>query len=351
MELGQRVNSMPKKRSALLSVAGIALVSLLLSACSSSPSTPTKSQSSVAAPPGKALTGTLTIAGLTDLGYAPLYLMAQEGWLKQAMPHVHTTFEFLSSGAAVESAVLSGNIDIAALGIAPFLLGWNSGINWKILSGFGPVNEDLVTWNSAITSLHDITPSDRIATLAPTSIQAIALKKAALATFGNANALDKNEVSLSHAVAYQSWLSHTITADFSAVPFQDEEIAHGGHVITTLFKIMHSTITPNVVAVEQTFYNSHKAEMQIVYRNIQRALTMLSRHPNQSARVIARYEHGTITEANVKGSIDNPALSWSTAPQGIMAYARFMKSIHLMTKTLTTWKQVVYPNLYGLKGS
>lgn len=330
---------------------GLLAISLVFAACSSSSSPSKSSTSSKSGTSSKTLTGSLTIGGLTDLGYAPLYLIEEEGWLQQEMPHVRTSFEFLSSGAAIESAVLSGHIDVAALGIAPFLLGWNSGINWKILTSFGPVNEDLVTWNPTIKTLRDVTSTDRIATLAPTSIQAIAIKKAALSLFGNANALDGNEVSLSHSVAYQAWLSHTISVDFSAVPFQDQEIAHGGHVVDTLFNIMGSTITPNVVAIKQSYYDSHKLEMTILYQTIQRALKMLSDHPRQSAALIAKAEHGGITEANVLGSIKNTSISWSAAPHGIAAYGNFMYQIHLMSKKLTSWKEVVFPNLYNVKGS
>jgi NitT/TauT family transport system substrate-binding protein len=341
------------RRGALLAAMAVS-GALLLASCSSSSPASSKHASpvpSASVASAASATGSLTIAGLTDLGYAPFYLLAAKGWLQQALPHVSIHWEFLASGAAVESEMISGQINVASLGLAPFLVGWNKGVDWKILSSFGPNNEYLITWMPQIKSLKDFTPADKIAILAPTSIQAIALEKAADEQLHNPHALDENMVALPHAVAYQAWKQHTIAADFSAVPFQGEELAAGGHSILSLNGIFHTDITPNVVAVEQPFYDSHRTEMAVLYAQIQRALAYLTDHPNRSATAIAAYEGKGVTPAEVKKAIDNPAIQWSVAPGGLEAYATFMRQIGLISKTLTSWKQLVYPNLYGVNGS
>lgn len=325
---------------------GLLALSLLAAACSSSSSTkPSASAKSTSS----GLHGSLTIAVQPDLGYSPLYVVEQEGWLKKAMPGVNVTWETLNSGSAMETGMLSGSIDVGAGGVAPFILGWAKGVGWKLVTSLGESNLWLVV-KPQITSFKSITPADRIAVVAPTSIQAIILKAAAKKYLGNPSALDSNLTILSHPVAYQAFRSGTIQGALDAPPFQQEEVAAGGHVLLKSYSLFGPSTFNSAFALP-SYYNSHKQIMKILFQQTQRAVTLLNTHPNQGARIISAYEHGSLTAAAAKAAITSSTEHWTVTPHGYLAYAKFMKSIGLISKAPTSIKQIEFPTLYGTNGS
>lgn len=328
---------------------GLITVSLLLASCSSSSSGPTSSRLSKSVSSSSALTGSLTIAVQPDLGYSPLYIVKQEGWLKQAMPRVKVTWDVLNSGSAMETGMVSGNIDVGAGGVAPFILGWASGVGWKLVSSLGESNLWLVV-KPQIKSFKDISRTDRIAVVAPTSIQAIILKKAAQKYRGNADALDENMTILSHPVAYQSFVAGTIQGALDAPPFQQEEVAAGGHVLLKSYSLFGPSTFNSAFALS-TYYDSHKAEMKILFTQIQRAVKMLNTDPNRAAAIISAYEHGTVSVTAAKADITSSSEHWTVTPHGYLAYARFMKSINLIKKAPTSISQIEFPTLASTRGN
>lgn len=330
----------------LLSLAGLALVA---AACGSSASSASSNSSSAASSGASGLTGHLVIAVQPDLGYSPLYIVDQEGWLKDVMPHVSVTWETLNSGSAMETGMLSGSIDVGAGGVAPFLLGWAKGVNWKLVTSLGESDLWLVV-KPQITSFKSITPSDRIAVVAPTSIQAIILKAAAQKYLGNPSALDQNLTILSHPVAYQAFRSGTVQGALDAPPFQQEEVAAGGHVLLKSYSLFGPSTFNSAFALP-TYYNSHKQIMNVLVQQVKRAVTMLNNDPSQAAKVISAYEHGTLSVAAAKADITSSTEHWTITPHGYLAYAKFMKSIGLIPKAPTSMSQIEFSTLAATPGN
>jgi NitT/TauT family transport system substrate-binding protein len=326
---------------AMLSLLALAL---LAAACGSSPSSSAAATGSA----GSGLTGSLVIAVQPDLGYSPLYIVDQEGWLKQAMPHVSVTWETLNSGSAMETGMLSGSIDVGAGGVAPFLLGWAKGVTWKLVTSLGESDLWLVV-KPQITSFRSITPSDRIAVVAPTSIQAIILKAAAQKYLGNPSALDQNLTILSHPVAYQAFRSGTIQGALDAPPFQQEEVAAGGHVLLKSYSLFGPSTFNSAFALP-SYYNSHKQIIDVLFAQVKRAVAMLNSDPSEAAKIISAYEHGSLSVAAAKADITSSTEHWTITPHGYLAYAKFMKSIGLIPKVPTSISQIEFPTLAATPG-
>jgi NitT/TauT family transport system substrate-binding protein len=308
----------------------------LLAACGSSASSGSQGSS-------------LVIATQPDLGYAPLYIVEQEGWLNKALPGTHVKWETLNSGSAMETGMMSGNIDVGAGGVAPFILGSSKGVGWKLLSSLDEANLELVT-KPSITSVKSIGPTDKIAVVAPTSIQAIILKAAAKKYLGDPNKLDQNLTIMPHPVAYQSFRSGSVAGALDAPPFQGEEVKSGGHVLLGSYQLF-GTSTFNSAFVMPDFYNSHKQEMQVLYQQIQRAITLINSNPSQAAQILSTYEHGTLSAAAAKADITSSNLHYTTTPKGYLAYAKFMKSIGLIDSTPSSIGDLELPTLHGTAGS
>jgi len=325
-------------------VGSLVALALVAAACGSS-----SSSAAAVGSTGSGLTGSLVIAVQPDLGYSPLYIVDQEGWLKQAMPHVAVTWETLNSGSAMETGMLSGSIDVGAGGVAPFLLGWAKGVGWKLVTSLGESDLWLVV-KPQITSFKSITPSDRIAVVAPTSIQAIILKAAAQKYLGNPNALDQNLTILPHPVAYQAFRSGTIQGALDAPPFQQEEVAAGGHVLLKSYSLFGPSTFNSAFALP-SYYDSHKQIIDVLFAQVKRAVAMLNDDPGEAAKIISAYEHGTLSVAAAKADITSSSEHWTITPHGYLAYAKFMKSIGLISKAPTSMSQIEFPTLAATPGN
>lgn len=342
------------KRNRLLRCgAGVATMALALAGCASGShssgatgaktSAASSASSSGGGSAGAAASGTLTIALQPDLGYAALYIVKQEGWLDKALPNVHVVWQTLNSGSAIETGMVSGRIDVGAGGIAPFLLGADSGVGWKLLASLGESNLELVAQPN-IKTLHDFKPSDRIAVVAPTSIQAIILKKAAEKELGSPTALDHNLVIMPHAVARQSFIAHSISAALDAPPFEQDEVAAGGHVLVSSYDLFGQSTFNSAFALS-SFYATHTQELQVLEAQIERALNMLQTDPKQAAQVVSAYEKGSLSEADAYKDITNSAEKWTVTPHGYLAYAKFMHSIGLLKKMPASMADLELPTL------
>lgn len=293
--------------------------------------------------------GTLTIALQPDLGYAPLYIVEQEGWLKKALPNTTVKWQLLNSGSAIETGMITGHIDVGAGGIAPFLLGVNKGVGWKLLSSLDEQNLWLVC-RPKIKSVKDISSTDHISVVAPTSIQAINVKKAAQKFLGNSKALDPNLVILSHPVSAQAFKAGRTTCALDAPPFEQEEVAAGGHMVTSSYQLF-GTSTFNSTFVLPKFYQSHQQEMQTLVQQIKRAVNMLTNDPQQASQVIAAYEKGSLSQSAALKILTAKGTHWTTVPHGYMAYAKFMHSIGLISSVPSSMSAIEFPTLKATPGN
>ncbi|MHB1711618.1 MAG: substrate-binding domain-containing protein, partial [Acidimicrobiales bacterium] len=167
---------------------------------------------------------------------------------------------------------------------------------------------------------------------------------------GNPNALDQNMTILSHPVAYQSFVAGSIQGALDAPPFQQEEVAAGGHVLLKSYSLFGPSTFNGAFALP-SYYNSHKAEMKILFAQIQRAVKMLNTEPSKAATVISAYEHGTLSAAKAQADITSSTEHWTVTPHGYLAYANFMKSINLIKKAPTSIGQIEFSTLAGTSGN
>lgn len=138
----------------------------------------------------------------------------------------------LSGGAAVNDALLSGNIDIAGAGVGPLLTVWDrthGSQNVKGVASLGEFPNFLITNNPVIQTLEDIGEDDRIAVPAVgVSVQSRFLQKAVADTFGQDqfDRLEGNTMALPHPDATAALISGgtEINTHFSAIPFVTHSI-------------------------------------------------------------------------------------------------------------------------------
>ena len=217
------------------------------------------------------LTGSLVVAGLPARAegliriveqfgtlYLPLHVIRDQGLIekygKAEGLDIKVEWAKLSGGAAINEALLSGNVDVAAAGIGPFLTLWDkTGGSVKIIGALGAQPNYLVTNKPEIKTLKDFTAADKIALPAVgVSVQARLLQIAAEKEFGvgNHKQLDGLTVTLPHPDATAALLSGSteITGHISNSPFQEQALASGKvHKVLSSYDILGGPATPTLV--------------------------------------------------------------------------------------------------------
>jgi NitT/TauT family transport system substrate-binding protein len=303
-------------------------------------------------PPSK-----LTIAYQPGLGYAPLILMKQQKLIEQKYPGTKVEWKVLASGTPITNGVITGDIEIGAVGTGPFLVGYARGVNWKIIAPLNLGDLWLMAKDPNIKTIADL-KGKRIATPTNTSIQAVMLRKMAQVKLGDAKALDSGLIALDHPDAMQALLTGQIDAHFTSPPFQFQEKVRGAHILAKSYSYFgaHSFL---VSVMTQKFYDDHTDFAKFFYPAVVNMQTLIVKNPDRAAHILQDDAGGTPTWRQFKQwlvakdpGFKGPALTWTTRPLGLMRTANFMsKTNQLSGKLPGKWTDLVFPPVQSQKGS
>ncbi len=289
-----------------------------------------------------------TIVYQPGLGAVTFITLKLQKTLDKQFPNTNFQWKIVDSGAAVREAILSGQGQLGTLGLSPFLVGWDRGMDWKVLLASSLSDTWLVAKNPRIKTLKDFGPNDKIGVVAPDAQQAIDLRKSAQDQLGNAHALDKNLVAIGSADGEQALLSGQLAANFAGSPFQESEIAAGGHIVLHT-RDAFGSVGAGLIVLPQSFYNQYPAFSKAVYQDLRDASTYVANHHVQAAQYLAQDSGsgGKASYALFKKLLDNTNLVFETTPSGLMAYSRFMQSIGLISRVPNSVNDLELPTVIG----
>ena len=108
-------------------------------------------------------TAKVKIAYQYGLAYAPLTIMQEQGLIEKNYDgDIEVEWVSLNSGSAINEGMASGDIDVACMGIAPFISGVTAGIPYKMYGTIAAQPHELLTNDDSIHSLKDITDDKKI---------------------------------------------------------------------------------------------------------------------------------------------------------------------------------------------
>ncbi|CAN5805025.1 ABC transporter substrate-binding protein [soil metagenome] len=274
--------------------------------------------------------GKMVIAIQPGLGYAPLITINEKGWLEKDLPNMDISFQQLSSGSAIRDGMISGDIQVGAGGIGPLLIGWDRGVDWKVLSPMLDAELWLNVDNEKFQSLEDFEPgADKIAMPAPDSIQSVILRKGAQEQLGDARALDTSIVSLAHPDGLQQLLSGQIQGHLTSPPFEFQEVDEGARTILRSYDVFGQH-TFNSVWVRQSYYEENQEAMQVLYDNLERAIELINDNPGEVAQILSEASDGANSPEEYEGWLTKDVVNYTNEPQGFVNYAEFIKEIEMI---------------------
>jgi len=305
----------------------------------------------------------IRIAKQYGISYLPLEVMEArhliEARAKAAgLGDVKVEWSQLSSGAPMNDALLSGNLDMVSGGVGPMLTIWaktKGNYNVKAVASINSMPLYLNTVNPKVKALKDFTAADRIALPAvKVSIQAVTLAMAAERQLGKPDALDSLEVSMAHPDGMAAMMSgkSEITAHFTSAPFMYQELEDKRvHRVLNSYDVLGGPSTFNLVWTTSKFHDQNPKLYAAFFAALDDAMGFINGDKKAAAELWIAAEHSKLALPFVQKILDDPENTYTTVPQNVMKYAAFMHKTGAIREMPAAWTDVFFPEIKGKAGS
>lgn len=307
---------------------------------------------------------TLKLAGEYGISYLPLTVIETQHLLEkyghQQGVDISTKWLKFTGGAAMDEALIAGDLNIAVGGVAPMVLLWartRDNLRVHAIAALNSMPLYLNTIDANVHSIKDFTNTDRIAMpAAGVSIQAITLMMAAAKEFGpdQARKLNPLTVSMSHPDGMAALLARKagITAHFTSPPYMFEELTKPGvHRVLDSYDVLGGPATFNVVFASGRFMAKNPKIGPIVIAALKEADQFIIAHPKDAAQIYMHSTRTSLTESELVKMLENPEVKWTIVPERTMQYARFMAKIGMIKAPPARWKELFFSTMDGEPGS
>ncbi len=275
----------------------------------------------------------VTIAEQYGLAYAPLQILKEKKIIEEQIPGIKVNWVKLGNTAAIREAVLGGKVDIGFMGIPPFLIGWDKGMDWKIFTGLSKAQIGLVTWREDLKTLNDFGPEDRIALPQPGSIQHILLSMAAEKYLGRSDFFDNQLVTMKHPDGMSALLSRRdVAAHFTSPPYIMMELSEPDMTLVVDGKeAMGSDFTFIAGMVTDKFSSKHSDSLSLIKSSIAQAGEFIMEYPEEAVAILKK--DYSIPEEALLSYLTGGGLVYSPEVEGLPKFINFMKDKGYLEKT------------------
>lgn len=210
----------------------------------------------------------LKIAEQYGLAYAPVTIIKEKGLLEEIDPTLQVEWLKLSNTAAIRESMVGDGLDIGFMGIPPYIINKDNGMEWQAFTGLSSARLALMTNDASVDSI-ELIGERKIILPQPGSIQHILLSMAAEKELGDAKYFDNQLVSMKHPDGMQvmaGWEEDSL--HFTSPPFTYLEEQNGSVPVIDGFEAFGGHFT-FIIGVAQTEKMDEKAE---AFKTFEKAL-------------------------------------------------------------------------------
>lgn len=304
------------------------------------------------------------IAQQFGVGYLPLQMMREKSLLqkhakKLGLGDIEVNWSRFGGGAAMNDALLSGNLDFASGGVGPLLIIWDRTRGNLGVKGVAAINAlplYLNTRNPKVKSIEDFTDQDKIAMpAAKVSIQARTLQMAAAKIWGieNYDRLDRLTVSMKHPDGVAAMLSGGagITSHLTSPPFQQQELQDPNiRRILSSYEVLGGKSTFNNIWTTSRFREENPKTYQAFLNALAEAMELINADKDAAADVFIKQTNSKLDREFIAKIIKDPENEFTMTPKNTMKYAEFMHEIGALKQKASSWKDYFFPEIHDLSG-
>jgi NitT/TauT family transport system substrate-binding protein len=307
--------------------------------------------------------GAVRLAKQFGISYLPLTIMEQkqlfEAHAKKLGLDLKTEWVVFTSGAPMNEAIISGNLDFASGGVGPLLTIWGKTRGNLGVKGVAALNSMplyLNTINPNVKTIKDFTDKDRIALPAvKVSIQAITLQIAAEKAFVLAMSEARSlTASLGHPDGLAAMMSgkSEITGHFTSAPcmYQELEDTRVRKVLDS-YEVLGGPHTFNVIWATTKFHDENPKVIEAFIAALDDAMKQIAANPAEAAAIWVKAENSKLSAAYIEKLIRLPENEWTMVPKKVMVYAEFMSRIGMLSPKPAAWGDLFFPEIQKLPGS
>ena len=310
----------------------------------------------------------IRIAQQYGINYLPLMVMEDRNLIEAqakrlGLPEIKVTWSKMSSGAAMNDALLSGSLDIASGGVGPIVTLWAKTSSLapsqqvKAIAALDSMPVVLNTRNPRIKGVEDFTDEDKIALPAvKVSIQAVTLQMAAAKAFGEQNyaKLDPITVGMSHPDGMVALLNPRSEVDshFTGPPFSELEARHPGvHTVVHSYKLMGGMTTSTIAWTTGRFHDQNPKLYQAFLAALKDAVDIIDKDKRSAAALYLRMTNGKESVETMESILSDPDIKYTLTPMKVLDYATFMHKVGSIKVQPRSWADMFFPEIHDLKGS
>ena len=269
-------------------------------------------------------TAKVKIAYQYGLAYAPLTIMQEQGLIEKNYDgDIEVEWVSLNSGSAINEGMASGDIDVACMGIAPFITGVTAGIPYKMYGTIAAQPNELLTNEDTIHSLKDITDDKKISVVNVGSIQHILLAMLAKQELGDAHALDNNLVTMSHPDGMTALMSGSVACQLTTAPYifkaKEQDNIKEAESLDSVWPEGNAFI---VGLVSDDLYENQPEIYQAVVDATQEAMDYINNNQEEAANILCKKED--VTAETMQEWLQDPGCVYDMKLPGVMDMANFM---------------------------
>ena len=259
-------------------------------------------------------TAKVKIAYQYGLAYAPLTIMQEQGLIEK---------NYDGDIEAINEGMASGDIDVACMGIAPFITGVTAGIPYKMYGTIAAQPNELLTNEDTIHSLKDITDDKKISVVNVGSIQHILLAMLAKQELGDAHALDNNLVTMSHPDGMTALMSGSVACQLTTAPYifkaKEQDNIKEAESLDSVWPEGNAFI---VGLVSDDLYENQPEIYQAVVDATQEAMDYINNNQEEAANILCKKED--VTAETMQEWLQDPGCVYDMKLPGVMDMANFM---------------------------
>lgn len=300
------------------------------------------------------------------VAFLPFYIIEKEKFFETraaaaGVPNLQVSYQKFSGSAAMQDAVLSGNIDIGAYGISALLLAWDKARSTPNavlgLTGLTTVPLVLVSNNPQIKTIKDFTAKDRIAMPSLVSPQMYVLQMAAEAAYGPGkhNELRGLVVGLPHPDAVNALLAGgtEVNSYFSSPPFTNVVLKDPKvHRVISSIDVFKGASSFLVLCAPKRFAERNEPLTKAIVAAMGDAFALIKSDPAKAAAIYLAAEPSKFLDAAaVEALLKDPDNGYGLAPHGVMTYAGFMHKQGEIKAMPSKWQDVFLPYVHDQPGT
>jgi NitT/TauT family transport system substrate-binding protein len=293
---------------------------------------------------------TLSLAYQYGLSYSPAVIAQNQGFIEKAY-HEATggtltiTWNQMSSGADINTAIASGELDGGFMGLAPALTGATKGLGCKIFTNLSGQEHGMMTNDDSITSLGDLIGSDKqIALVNLGSLQHIILAKALADNGYDAHALDSNIVAMKHPDGKSALETGMVSCHVTSSPYifaEKEDPAL--HELTEVDSSYTKEYTFTVGIASEDLYNNKPEVYKALCDGINASIDFINSSPEEAAAITCELDGNPLDVelAYLKKG------TYTSSTNRLFEVATFMYDNQFLDNDPVSYENLVFPNVKG----